>query len=125
MAGTVKKKTSSELFTARELRTYLNNAVVAALRPATLGLEIPRKRLYRLSAYVRAFCEDTFEHVEEGLLRPEELVLIFLAAALYVQDSIKEVGTAAEAHELTGVSQIARGVMESLKLSVSKEAGNA
>lgn len=114
------KKKANDLFATREIKTYLNNAVIAALRPATLGAEMPRKRLFRLSGYVTALVGEVNEHVEEGLLRPEELVLIFLASALAVQDQIKEVG-GDDANQLAGASDLARQVLEDLKLTDPKE----
>ncbi len=114
------KKKSNDLFSSREIKTYLNNSIIAALRPATLGAEMPRKRLFRLSGYVSALVSEVNEHVEEGLLRPEELVLIFLASSLAVQDQIKEVG-GDEANELAGASDLVRQVLEDLKLTDKKE----
>ena len=116
------RKKANDLFTSREIKTYLNNAVIATLRPATLGAEMPRKRLFRLSGYVSALTKEVFSHVEEGLLRPEELVLIFLAASLAVQDSIKEVGGEENANELIGASDLVRQVLVDLRLTEDKEA---
>jgi len=110
------KKKANDLFSSREIKTYLNNAVIAALRPATLGAEMPRKRLFRLSGYVKAMVDEVNSHVEEGLLRPEELVLIFLASGLAVQDSIKEVG-GEDANMLAGASDLVRQVLVDLKLT--------
>jgi len=106
----IQKKPSDELFSTAEIKTALNNTVIAALRPATLGAEIPRNRMQRLSAYVREFVRAMTGHVEEGLLRPEEAVLIFTAAGLLVQSQIREVQQSAIGTD-PSVSAIAADVL--------------
>jgi hypothetical protein len=68
-------------YTPREISAALNNAVQAALKPDS-G-EIPEKRLRRLHEYTSALIEPIVEHMKEELLRPEEMVAILAAAALY------------------------------------------
>lgn len=105
-----KKKNPDELFSKREIEVALNNALIAAMRPATLGGEIPKHRMLKLGSYTRAFTEEILEHVAEGLLRPEELVLIFITVALYVETSLHEV----PAQEAPGYSELADSVIKTL-----------
>ena len=58
--------------------------MVKTLRPLSLG-EISDERLRKLRTYAQAVVKPCFEHCEEGLMRPEELVSVFAAAADYVQ----------------------------------------
>lgn len=74
-------------FTQRELAEAANNLVVKALRPLSLG-EIPEERLRKLRAYAQAVIKPCFEHVEEGLLRPEELVAIGAVFTMYTQTAL-------------------------------------
>jgi len=72
-------------YTHRGIGVAIQNAVVAALHPT--GNEIPQKRLARLRGYAIAVLEPLRIHLsEEELLRPEELVVVLLAAALVVHD---------------------------------------
>lgn len=77
-------------FTQKEIASAIANAVTQALHPTSLKV-IPVERLHKLREYAQAACEVMLEHTEEELpdgrplLRPEELVLIMLSGALYVQ----------------------------------------
>lgn len=78
-------------WTQREIAAAISNAVVQAAHPNSLKV-IPPERMRCLREYAQAACEVMLEHTEETLppddrplLRPEELVLILLAGALFVQ----------------------------------------
>lgn len=71
-------------FTAREVGDSCNNLVLRSLRPVSLG-EIPEARIRKLRAYSQAVMAPMLKHVEEELLRPEEVVMILATAALFVQ----------------------------------------
>lgn len=55
------------------------------LKPASLGAEIPEARLRKLRAYSQGLIAPLIKHTEEGLVRPEEVVIILLAGALFTQ----------------------------------------
>ena len=77
-------------YTQKEIASAISNAVVQAAHPNSLKF-IPHERLRCLREYAQAACEVMLEHTEETLpddrplLRPEELVLILLSGALFVQ----------------------------------------
>lgn len=68
----------------------INNAVMEARAPESLGGPIQPARLRSLREYTLAFVEPAFNHVEEGVyeMRLEELVFIFCAAAAFVQAKV-------------------------------------
>jgi hypothetical protein len=71
-------------YNEQEIGVALNNAVAAALRPESLGHEVPDARLRKLREYALAVVEAPLEHVEEGLLTAEELVAILSVGSLFV-----------------------------------------
>lgn len=75
---------SKETWTQKEIAAAISNAVVQAKHPNSLKV-IPEARMRRLREYALAACEVMLENSDEGLLHPEELVLILLSGALYVQ----------------------------------------
>lgn len=77
-------KSKKNTFTQREIGDATNNAVVRALRPASLG-EIQEARLRQLRAYSQGLLGPTLKHVEDEVLKPEELVIVLTTAALFVQ----------------------------------------
>lgn len=76
------KKTSS--FSQREIASSANNLVIQSLRPASIG-EIPESRLRKLRAYSQALIAPLTKHLETGVFRPEEVVMILATGALFVQ----------------------------------------
>jgi len=82
---------NNKLYTKKEISIILNNATIAALRPSTLG-EISDERIRTLKEYTMALIEPCGEHLDEGLLKPEELVAVFTAAAylVHVRDVMKK-----------------------------------
>lgn len=76
--------------TPRAIGMAINNAVIEARAPETLGGPIQPARLRSLREYTLAFVEPAFNHMEEGVfdMRPEELVFIFCAAAAFVQAKV-------------------------------------
>lgn len=73
-----------DTFTQKEIAAGINNAVAFALRPAKLK-EIPEERLRKLREYAKAIIEVPLDDMREEFIRPEELVLTLLVAALFVQ----------------------------------------
>lgn len=86
-----------KLFTEREISIALNNAVIMSLRPESGIIEEPTMR--KLRAYCEALIEPVWEHKEEGLVSPEQLVFVLLSAALMIHQ-LGVVGT----DKLPGVS---------------------
>lgn len=74
-------KKKNDLYSVRDLQGALNNAVLISGSPST-G-EIPEARKRRLREYAQASIEPVVEHIEEGLLSPQEAVHIHCCAALF------------------------------------------
>lgn len=77
-------KAKKDSFGMREIGDAANNLVIRAQRPATLG-KIPEERLRRLRAYSQGLLAPLIKHIEEEIVRPEEVVFILGAAALFTQ----------------------------------------
>jgi hypothetical protein len=77
-------KSKIETFSQREVQTVLNNAVLRTMAPTRLGA-IPAERLRKLREYTEALLSPTFEHVDEGYLKAEELVAVLSIGALFTQ----------------------------------------
>lgn len=78
----VNKKKNS--FTQREIGDSANNLVIRSLRPASLG-EIPEERLRKLRAYSQGLIAPMINHMELGIIRPEEIVAVLATGALFIQ----------------------------------------
>lgn len=78
----------SQSFNPREIGLHLTNAMTFASRPTSLSSEITEKRMPRLREYMEAVAEPLFEHVDDDLLCPEELVFVFAAAAVYTHQRL-------------------------------------
>lgn len=68
----------------REVGEAVNNAVVKAFAPSSIG-PIPEPRLRKLRAYSQGLLAPMLKHVEEEIIRPEEVVMVLLTAALFTQ----------------------------------------
>lgn len=77
------RKKRDDRFNEKDIAASLNNAVLRALKP--IRIEIDDAKLRRLRRYAMAVIHPTLEHVDAGLLEPEELVGVLVTAALYVQ----------------------------------------
>lgn len=81
---------AKETWTQKEIAAAISNAVIQAKHPNSLKV-IPDVRLGKLREYAMAACAAMLEHTEEQLpdgkmlLYPEELVLVLLSGALFVQ----------------------------------------
>jgi hypothetical protein len=71
-------------FTQREVGDSANNLVVRAMKATSLG-ELSDARLRKLRTYSQAALAPMLKHVDEEVIRPEELVIILATAALFVQ----------------------------------------
>lgn len=58
--------------------------MIRALRPASIG-EIPEARLRKLRAYSQGLVAPLLKHIEQDIIRPEEVVVVLSTAALFVQ----------------------------------------
>lgn len=77
-------KGKKNTFTQREVADSANNLVIRSLRPASIG-EISDSQLRKLRAYSQGLLAPVLKHVDQELLRPEEAVMVFATAALFLQ----------------------------------------
>lgn len=76
---------AKDLFTAKEINIFLNNALLAARQPRSLEIPIPEARLRKLRNYLTALLQPIETELQDELLRPEEVVFMLLAGAAYYQ----------------------------------------
>jgi hypothetical protein len=77
-------KSKKNTFGAREIGDAINNVVIKSLRPASMGT-IPEARLRKLRAYSQGLLAPLLKHIDEDILRPEEVVMVLATAALFTQ----------------------------------------
>lgn len=69
----------NKLYTKKEISALINNAVIAQRQILDY---LPSSRQSKIRSYAEALLEIPFEHLEEKLISPEELMFVFCAAAL-------------------------------------------
>lgn len=80
-------RTENKGFSRKQIGEAINNALVLCRTPTSYKGEIGEKRLVHLQNYMIELINPAFDHIDEGLLKPEELVFILTAGALFIQCS--------------------------------------
>lgn len=70
-------------FSKKVIGEQLNNLVVITRQPNSLKAEIQENRLKGLRNYMQAIVGPLVSHIEEGLIKPEEMVFILTSASLW------------------------------------------
>jgi hypothetical protein len=79
-----KTKLKEKFFSQKEIWGFLNNSIIAQKQVAEYSTV---SRQTKLRNYMEALIEFPLEHLEEGLLTPEELSFILSSAAIFIYET--------------------------------------
>jgi hypothetical protein len=72
-------------FSKKDIGVCLNNALVLVKNPNSLRPSMSELRIKGLKQYLKELLSPVIQHLDDNMLYPEEVVFMFVCAALYIQ----------------------------------------